>query len=110
MGERKLALFFEDIAALGNGANHVSIKPWLRNTSPKTLFFSEGFYINACARLECEQKRILHLMFHAAEIFLHFQPDFSPDVHYTEKYLGGVEYQTKIRQSLHSTTEKWPIM
>ena len=34
-----MALFFEDIAVSGNGANHVPIKPLLRKTSPKTCFF-----------------------------------------------------------------------
>ena len=43
--ERKSALFFEDISVPGNGANHVSIKPLLRETSSKTLLVSESFFI-----------------------------------------------------------------
>ena len=41
MGNR--AYFFEDVVVLGNGANHMSIRPLLGLTSTKTLFsFSIG--------------------------------------------------------------------
>ena len=46
----------------------------------------------------CEQMRILRLRFHAAEMFLHFQSDFSPEFSRpAEKYLGGIEHQSKNR-------------
>ena len=42
--------------------------------------------------------RILRLRFYVAEMFLHFQSDFSPDFSRpAEKYLGGIEYQSKNR-------------
>ena len=45
----------EDEAVPGNGANRVSMKPLLRKTSPKALFFSEMF---ARTRAEYKQRRI----------------------------------------------------
>ena len=38
---RKSVLSFEEIAVAGNVENHESVKPLLRKTSPKTLFFSK---------------------------------------------------------------------
>ena len=42
-GERKSALFFEDIAVPGNGANQVSINSLLKKTPTKNFVFLGNF-------------------------------------------------------------------
>ena len=72
-GDRKAALFFEDIAVLGNSVNLCRcVKPLLRMMSTKTCFPRETFSSSqrraACmTSLQTQLRQIVGLMFHAAE-------------------------------------------